>query len=1450
MSVQFFKDKIERLKPFLIKHKKGILIGTPIFLLSTIILSLVLFLGPTVGVILTVVLKPAFSIKKINIPEKLLKSGEIEANGVILSYKGQKIVDAPKVVLRYDLNGEMRDWIKAIDVYNADILIERKGSDVNIVKAFSTNSTGKAGLGVPIGVIRAIDGDAIYRDISYNFPIEKHIPIVNGYVSFDKKKGIDLIFGGVYKDGHISYSFSNYVEDYSMTIKGENIDLDTNLLQYAYYYKDIEYLEGKGDLDLTVAKSGLYGSADIRGLTVNYKPFKESAKNIGGHVDFLKDKIKIDADFFVFGKKKKFVLDYDGTAEMNIDIILGEMEYSEVSKYEDLIGLNLPFKVENFQNTNINLKLDKKKDFYVTIDFDLPNLDIKYLNLKNLKNKLMFSNGLLTYSLLNSDIKIFGIKDQFKVDFSLKNKLGKINYSLENLNGEIGLKFLKDEIKIDSKSGFLVGKGSYNYDKKSLNIYGGKKLIKKYDFSYDFVENKIEKYEGILDFNFSNTLSGEMNAEVASDIGNIESLVLYDINNEEVFSSKGFFNLNNKKYDFEFETNLLNIDQDIAGRELSLISNVVGLIKGEGKDYTLEIDGVIDKLKFETIVLNGIKTNFRLKNDIVEIKKVGNGVFSLDGKVNLKDQMIDLQYKIKNLSNENVGVEIVKFVVEDAFGKLQGSLNNPKGTLEIEKAKVIGPKDEALDIKGKFKYFDGVLNTDEMLANNKSKIKGFYNLKDGNYKFKGDIIADSIWKYTDNRAFKYRMIGIFNLFGKDKKINVNSKYTVDNIYYKGKRLPDLEGDMEYKADNLNDGVLVLKFLKILKNGYEIGRFKGEANLLNKELNFYLDKKDIDLSKIYANEELKGKIDLNVDINGTLSFPKYTINTSSEKIIFEKWEFEDVIFDLSGDEKEVRLEKFDFLYEKNLLEALGRYDLLEKKYNFNLYSKNIKVDFLNSILSEANIEGIDGTAQIAMNFSEKESNGVFNGQNISFKMPKYEIDAKELNFNITLKENRVKLEYFKGVINTGKVDINGYFVIPSISEIKNNDYFYEKIDYDFSLKMDGVKYIYPEHLSLTLDSDINIASNKLIGKFNIREGELTKIPGVEENFSIFKMIREYIRNTILSPNVKNGTLNNLNGKESGNFGKILNLDLDFKIVNGIKIDLQSIFGVIEDIKGELTGGGKISGVGDRLKFIGSFDLKQGQYILNNNDFIISQGSVIFSKENEYYPNFNPIIIFESYSKNVQDNYEISLNGELKKLNFKIRSNRETSSGSLASLFSGDKKGDQNDSSGSQSFLVENVLNSQISNTFLRPFSNSLKTIFGLSKLRITSDISSFTAATDENNMDQNRDNTEYNLGAKIQAEKHLYDKLFLVGDVSINGSNQSSSYSNRTESGSGGSFNKYDGWIEYRIDNSKAWGIGANKVLNNSSQSETINDNQDNQDNMNYYIKFMFYKKYDRFSDIF
>lgn len=1479
MNIQFLKDKIkeykvklkvyleknkvylettktylDKIKTFFIKYKKRIFVEAPLFFISCFLFSLIFFFGPTVGFILTLALKPSFSIKHIQLPKEFSKVGEVVATGVKLSYNDQKIVEAPKVILTYDLNGNVMSWMKSIDVYDSKILIERNNSNVNIVDAFSTTSPGKAGLGVPIGIIRAINADAVYRDISYNFPIEKHVPVVNGYVSFDKEKGIDLLFSGPYEDGEISYSFTNYIEEYSMTIKGKNVDLDTNILQYAYYYDDIEYLGGKGDLNLTISSSGLYGSADIKGLTVNYKPFLETAKNIDGHVEFLKDIIKINADFDIFGKRKKFTLDYDSASEMNINIILDEVKYEEAAKYKLLTGIELPFQVENLKNTNINLKLDKNKDFFVIIDFDLPKLVMGKLEFQNLKNKLVYSNDVLTYSLLNSDIELPGIKDKLKFDFKLKNNLGNLTYNLENLTGELELGFEDEIIKINSKSGFAVAKGSYEYKTKVLNLYGGKELEKKYELIYDFKENKIASYKGAFNFNLSNSLSGEMNGEVINNIGTIENITLYDLDNQEVFYSTGNFDLNDVKYNFEFETNLLNLNQDIGGDNLLLVSNIAGIAKSDGKDHIVEIDGEIKKLKYKNIELNGIKSNFRVRKNVVEIKKVGNGLFSLAGSIDLNKEIASLSYKINGLGNENLGIQDVKFVIAEASGEVSGSLKDIKGSAIIENLKVVGPQEEDLNIKGNLQYSKGILSTEGLLINEKSNIKGQYNLLSGEYRLKGDIIEESIWKYTENRSFKYRLIGKFEADGQNEKINVKTKFTVDSIYFKGDKLPDLEGRLTYNAENLSDGIVNLEYLKIIKNDYNIGKLSGSADLQTKELRFDLSEDNIDLSKILEDAKLSGKLKLDVVINGSFSNPNFIIETSSEKINLEKWVFENFELSLSGDKDKIKLEEFNFLYEKNLLKALGMYSLSNNKYSFDIYSKNIKVDFLNSILSDFGVEGVDGTAQIAMSFTDKASNGTFSGQNLSVKLPKYGVETQDLNFNILLQENKIKIDYFKGIVNSGKLEINGYLIVPTIGEVKNNPYFYEKIDYDFSLKMDGVKYIYPEYLSLTLDTDINMASHKLIGSFSIKDGELKRIPGVEENFSIFKLVREYIRNTILSPERKSGSDEELNSNSNSSFGKNLNLNLDFKIINGIKIDLQSIMGIVEDIKGQLNGSGKISGVGEHLKFIGSFDLKDGQYILNNNDFIISQGSVIFNKENDYYPNFNPIIIFDSYSKNAQDNYEISLNGELKKLNFKIKSNKETSSGSLASFFSGDKKGNQNDTNGPQSFLVENVLNSQLSNTFLRPFSNSLKTIFGLSKLRITSDISSFDTSSDANNSNGNdkSNNFDYSFGAKIQAEKHLYDKLFLVGDVGIKGNGQSSSSSSGSRSGSdsGGSFNKYDGWLEYRIDNSKAIGLGANKVLNNSSDSETVNATEDKQGTLNYYIKFMFYKKYDRFSDIF
>ncbi len=1449
------KNYLDKIKAFFIKYKKRVFIDAPLFFISCFLFSLIFFLGPTVGFILTVALKPSFSIRHIQLPREFSKVGEVVATGVRLSYRSQRIVEAPKIILKYDLNGNVMDWMQSIDVYDAKILVERNNSNINVVDAFSSGSPGKAGLNVPIRIIRAINANTVFRDLSYTHPIEKNIPVTNGFVSFDKEKGIDLLFSGPYKDGEISYSFTNYIEDFSMTIKAKNIGLDTNILQYAYYYEDLEYSDGKADLDLTISSSGLYGSGDIRGLTVNYKSFLEKAKNVNGRVDFLRNIIKMRADFDLFEKNREFTLDFESGSEMNINIKLGELKYEEAAKYRLLNDIELPFQVGNLKNTNINLKLDRNRDFFVIINFDLPKLNMGRLEFENLNNKLVYSNNVLTYSLLNSDIELFGIKNKLKFDFKLENSIGNIVYNLENLTGELELGFEDKAIKINSKSGFAVAKGSYEYKTRILNLYSGKKSEKKYELIFDFNGNKIVSYKGNFNFNLSNNLSGDMNGEVIDNVGTIENMTLYDLDNQEVFHTTGNFDLNNLKYNFEFETNLLNLNQDINGSNLLLVSNITGIAKNDGKDHILEIDGEITKLKFKNIELNGIKSNFRIRRNIIDIKRIGNGLFSLSGNIDLNKEIANLDYKINGLGNENLGIDNVKFSILDASGKVSGSLKDIKGTLNIGDLRVTGPQEEEFNVRGNFQYSKGILITERLFINEKSNMSGKYNVLTGEYRFRGNIIEESLWKYTENRSFKYRVMGKFDLNGQNKRLNLKTNFTVDSIYFKGNKLPDLEGSVTYNAENINDGILNVEYLKIIKNNYKIGALKGSANLLTRELRFDLNEDNIDLSRVLKNAEVSGNLKMDVVISGNFSNPNYTLKTSARNITLKRWNFENFELSLSGDRDRIRLEEFRFLYERNLLKALGEYNLSSGRYRIDIYSKNIKVDFLNSVLSDFGIEGIDGTAQIAISVTDRATNGTFSGQNLSVKVPKYGVEIQDLNFNFLLNGSKLEIEYFKGIVNYGKLEMKGYIYLPTIGEVKNNPYFYEKIDYDFTLKMDGVKYIYPDHLSLTLDSDINIASHKLVGSFYIREGELRRIPGVEENFSVFRLVRDYIRNTVLSPrrsNVAETDLNlNLNSSPSPAFSNNLNLNLDFKIVNGIQINLQRVMGIIDDVRGQLNGGGRISGVGQRLRFIGSFDLRDGRFGLNGNDFIISQGRVIFNRENDYFPNFNPIIVFDSYSRTPRDSFEISLNGELRRLNFRIRSNRETSSGSLASFFSGDRKGNRNDNNGAQSFLIENVLNSQLSNTFFRPFSDSIKRIFGLSKLRITSDISSMDTNSNVNNPNRgDRNNSEYSFGAKLQIEKHLYDKFYLVGNIGIKGNGQNSSSSPGTRSDSGGSFDSYDGWLEYRIDNSKAVGIGANKVVSNSSNSETVNASGDERDTINYYIKFIFFKKYDSFSDIF
>ncbi|MGL5578439.1 MAG: hypothetical protein ACRDB7_04990, partial [Fusobacteriaceae bacterium] len=166
------------------------------FIFTGIAVTAIMNLGYTVALILSLALKPTFHIEEI----KFLEWGKIAGKNIELIYENQKIVAAPNVYIEYEIKGPVKDWLKKISVENPEVLIERKDSDVNIVRAFSTGGSGKSGTGVPLGIIEVDGGNLTFRDLSYEVPIEKKLEKIQGYVSFDRVEGIDLLFSG--EDGN------------------------------------------------------------------------------------------------------------------------------------------------------------------------------------------------------------------------------------------------------------------------------------------------------------------------------------------------------------------------------------------------------------------------------------------------------------------------------------------------------------------------------------------------------------------------------------------------------------------------------------------------------------------------------------------------------------------------------------------------------------------------------------------------------------------------------------------------------------------------------------------------------------------------------------------------------------------------------------------------------------------------------------------------------------------------------------------------------------------------------------------------------------------------------------------------------------------------------------------------------------------------------------------------
>ncbi|MGL4981033.1 MAG: hypothetical protein ACRC40_03835, partial [Fusobacteriaceae bacterium] len=445
------KRAIETIKKMLRDSRVKTLLSL-FFVFVGIVVAGVMNLGYSVALILSLVLKPTFHIEEV----KFLEYGKIVGKNVELVYENQKIVIAPNLYIEYDIKGPFKDWLKKIIVEKPDVLIERKGSEVNIVKAFSNGGgTEKAGIGVPIGVVEVREANLTFKDNSYELPIEKKLKNVEGYVRFDKIEGINLCFSGEENKEKIVYSFNNRIESYEMNIILQNIEINTSLLQYGYYYEPIQYREGEVDLDLTISPRGLEGTANLKNAKIEYFDFLEPAKNVNGKVDFLGKKIVVKADFELFAQKRKFDLEFDFEKGMDGKIELGKISGSQLQNYRLLKNIPLHKTPINIKNLGISLKLDDKKNFSLGVDYIFSDFNVGPLKLKNSSGSLLYSDSSVVFHFFKGEANLNEMNKKIDISGKLKDNQMKINYKIDKFLGKADLIFTDENLKISSEKGIF-----------------------------------------------------------------------------------------------------------------------------------------------------------------------------------------------------------------------------------------------------------------------------------------------------------------------------------------------------------------------------------------------------------------------------------------------------------------------------------------------------------------------------------------------------------------------------------------------------------------------------------------------------------------------------------------------------------------------------------------------------------------------------------------------------------------------------------------------------------------------------------------------------------------------------------------------------------------------------------------------------------------------------------
>ncbi|WP_028855726.1 translocation/assembly module TamB domain-containing protein [Psychrilyobacter atlanticus] len=1407
-------------------------------------------------------------------------------DAVLKDDKGITVLYAPKLTLRYSIKDLLRGKITEISADNPYLYIAvDKNRDINIVDIFATGSPGKAGVGVPIDIITVTNGRLLFQDNYYDKPINMFVNNVDGYVSFDDTHGIDLRFYNTAGDEMVDYSFTNYEKEYSMTIKLKNGDIDQDLMQYAYVDEYTNYLGGKADLDLTIDSDGLWGDAYLSKASFKTSAYDGVATDIHGGVDFLGERIKLKLDGKMGEKDVEFSLEYlPDNVEMNITASdLNKEDIKKVTLFDDTLKKKLD-DLGDFNVSYLRLKFDFDKDFNLTLDnyLRLNTLNIKGAEVKDLKGSIVLSgdqvklkdlrffmdyDGSEGYTLLNGSYD----KDILDLNFNILNRRSPLK--LKELNGNFKYDLNTEKIDYTLYSDILKIGGKIDLDRQIFGIssIGTKDVEIEYKGEYYSTKNNVKV---IYDYANKDLLLGEGEVEI-KEKDSLRSLALNFTNNgnkiyfnkmnlfynELQLSANGYLDIDDLSYNFDYTGKNLKVENFISVDGLETGIDFDGTFIGKKENFSLisnveskngkyavsykdirgrlrvvnngklgaDFDGYLGEVSYDDVEFKDFKVGLNYSDDVFKVSELRNNLLTIIGDYNIINQTLDFDYKIRGIKENKIKLLEkygFKMDLENVDGSLKGEIKDFKIKLYSTNAWVQYEDLPKVYLKGGLRFYDQKIYFDEFKVG-ENNVGGYYDISSKNFRVKVNLLENNLAEYYGDVNLKYRLTGEVVLWGTPDNISGVFKTFADNVYLRGRKLPNIKMVSTYKGGNLGkldkSGHMDINSVTISsEKGEKLLNGGGWIDLSENKISFKIkDVLDLENLKEYSEtQDISGELNTYINVNGPFNDLKYDLNINSKAILIEGNKLENFKVDLHGDLKELKLKELSLSYHNNKLTSQGEINFKDFDYSLNIKSNKIDLSFLNIFSFSEYINKIKGIATIDVEINSKNNYGEFKIKDLSAEMPKYGISIDKVNTQVLLDKKLVKIDYFKGKINNGDIKMEGYLKIPAFEGIENQDSQVSKLDYKLNLVLDKVDYSYQDKINLVLSSDAVFTKNKVTGDFIINSGEILGIPDVKDT-EVSNIASQIKEKEVIRKSKELGSDFEIKTVEDD--GPSIDIDINLKTESPIKLKISKLTytSIVENIYGDLNIDGNLKLKNKEISYNGMVSIDDGSIVLNNNLFYLSTATAKFIKTEAESVSFHPIVVLNANSTIANEDVYINISGEYPNLQIQMSTGSGLNEDEIGSLLTFHNVSDEKNTN----VVVKDVLDREISDKLFSPISSEIASVLKIEKFQISSDLVAY-----EYEGGTYKDTGTLGLGASIDAENPIYkDKLYWKAKARWGASKY---YDNVTE---------YDFALDHRITKNLSWGGGVGKIPEGRARTgDTL---------INYHIDLSWRKKYKNLEQI-